>query len=201
MNTSQQIIDKAVELGATLAGIAAAASLEDSPSYRGCGKAAGLGNARSVLVLALYHPEEEPELDWWGVSGGTAGNQQLKTISGRLKKWLQEELGITSRLVPYQPGQGGIFLKDAAVLAGIGIIAANNLLLTPGFGPRVRLRALLLEEDLKPTVPLDFAPCGLCQKLCWHACPQQAFVSGSYNNEFNIRTTKSVYSESAKILE
>jgi epoxyqueuosine reductase len=183
MDKSQQLVDKAVEMGATLAGIAAAAALKHSPSYRVYGKAAGLGTAKSVLILALHHPEKEPELDWWGVPGGTAGNQLLKEISGRLKKWLQEALGIKARIVPYQPGQGGIFLKDAAVLAGIGILAANNLLLTPGYGPRVRLRALLLEEELPPTAPLEFAPCESCHKPCWQACPQKAFVSGNYSKE------------------
>jgi epoxyqueuosine reductase len=54
---------------------------------------------------------------------------------------------------------GGIYLKDTAVLAGLGCIGKNNMLVTPELGPKVRLRALLLEEDLTPTGPIDFDPC------------------------------------------
>jgi epoxyqueuosine reductase len=179
---SKVIIEKAQSLGASLAGIASTASLENSPSYQVYGTVAWPAEAKSVLVLALVHKKNEPELDWWGVPGGTRGNQRLKKISIALKKCLEEEFNINARALPYQLADGGIFLKDAAVLAGLGIIGANNLLITPGFGPCTRLRALFLEKDVTPTGPIDFSPCDSCDKPCWKACPQKAFSSGSYNS-------------------
>ena len=77
---------------------------------------------------------------------------------------------------------GGIFLKDAAVLAGLGWLGKNNLVITPQFGPRVRFRALLLDVDLESTGPTDFAPYGPCDELCNRICPQGAFGSGSYQD-------------------
>jgi epoxyqueuosine reductase len=71
--------------------------------------------------------------------------------------------------------KGGIYLKDTAVLAGLGCIGKNNILVTPELGPKVRLRALLLEEDLTPTGPIDFDPCDGCEEFCRKACPQNAF--------------------------
>ena len=188
---SKAIIEKARSLGATLAGIASTASLENSPSCQVYGSVTWPAEAKSVLVLALVHEKTDPELDWWGVPGGTRGNQRLKKISIALKKCLEEEFNINARALPYQLADGGIFLKDAAVLAGLGIIGANNLLITPGFGPCTRLRALFLEKGLTPTGPIDFSPCDSCDKPCWQACPQKAFSSGSYNSTLCHKQMKS----------
>jgi len=88
---------------------------------------------------------------------------------------LNEEFSINARPLSYRIEEGGIFLKDAAALAGLGIIGKNNLLITPEYGPRVRLRALFLDLDLEPTGPIDFAPGEACDMPCRRACPQKAF--------------------------
>jgi len=93
------------------------------------------------------------------------------------------------RPLPYKVEEGGVFLKDAATLAGLGIIGKNNLLITPEFGPRVRFKALFLDVDLEPTGPIDFtpstgsgqAPCEGCDMPCRRVCPQEAFRNGSYS--------------------
>ncbi len=182
MVNSKTIIEKAGSLGATMAGIASASSLKNSPSYQVYEKVAWPDETKSVLVLALVHKKTEPKLDWWGGPGGTRGNQRLKKISVSLKKSLKDEFNINAQTLPYQLADGGIFLKDAAALAGLGIIGANNLLITPEFGPCTRLRALLLEKELTPTGPIDFSPCDACDKPCRYVCPQMAFSSGSYNS-------------------
>jgi epoxyqueuosine reductase len=75
-----------------------------------------------------------------------------------------------------------VFLKDAAVLAGLGVIGRSNLLVTPQWGPRTRFRALLVEGDLEPTGPIqDFYPCESCAELCHLACPRDAFSTGAYH--------------------
>ncbi len=182
------ILEKAKSLGATLTGIAAIDALRNAPSYQTYGQPDFPANARSVLVLVLVHDEEHPELDWWGVKGGTAGNYRLMQISNQLHVQLQEESHIQAQPLPYHVEQGrmlkergGIFLKDAAVLAGLGCLGANNLLITPEFGPRVRLRALFLDVDLEPTGPIDFSPCNGCAMPCKQVCPQNAFSSGAYS--------------------
>jgi epoxyqueuosine reductase len=135
------------------------------------------------MVLALAHGVAQPKLDWWGVPGGTHGNRKLQATAEALKVWLAETLKIQAQLLPYQPEEQGIFLKDAAALAGLGVIGANNLLITPDYGPRIRLRGLLMDIELEPTRPVDFSPCETCDRLCWHACPQAAFASGAYDVE------------------
>lgn len=163
-----------------MAGITSVAFLQNSPSYEIYGEVEFPRDRKSVLVLALAHDAGEPELDWWDGERGTPGNRRLESIAMSLRQWLKEDLNSDAHLLPYHVEKGGIFLKDAAVLAGLGTIGMNNLLITPGFGPRVRLRALLLDVDLAPTGPIDFAPCAGCDMPCRSACPQEAFASGSY---------------------
>lgn len=181
MDIEKLIIEKAISLGASLAGIAGAAAIGESPSHKSCEKAVWPAGFRSVLVLALAHKKTEPELDWWGGEGGTPGNRRLQLISEELKAWLAKELKIKANGIPYQPDKGGIFLKDAAALAGLGTIGANNLLITPHYGPRIRLRALFIDAELKPSGPAKYSPCDNCQRPCQSACPQGAFPAGPYD--------------------
>jgi epoxyqueuosine reductase len=176
------IVDRARELGATLAGIASVDSLRGAPSYRATGTSAWPEGTSSLLVLALAHPADEPRLDWWDDKPwGTPGNRRLQRVAEGLQSWLKREFNAEARPLPYQLAHGGVFLKDAAVLAGLGVIGRNNLLVTPAFGPRVRLRALSLDLPLEPTGPASFAPCSACETPCQSACPQAAFRNGSYD--------------------
>ncbi|MFX0064027.1 MAG: epoxyqueuosine reductase [Candidatus Hermodarchaeota archaeon] len=175
---SSLIIEKAKSLGASLVGITDISTLFDSPSHKNYDFQL-LAEVKSVIVLALAHKETEPRLDWWD-GAGTAGNTRLESIAKNLKRFIKEELNTYSRLLPYHPG-GGLFLKDAAVLAGLGIIGANNLVITPEFGPRIRLRVLGVSSSLTITGSKDFDPCATCHMPCRQACPQNAFRDGFYN--------------------
>jgi epoxyqueuosine reductase len=89
--------------------------------------------------------------------------------------WIDETLGMKVHRMPYWVEKGGIYLKDTAVLAGLGCIGRNNMLVTPELGPRVRLRGMLLEDELTVTGPVAFDPCAGCEEFCREACPQNAF--------------------------
>jgi len=137
--------------------------------------------AQTVLVLGLHHPEKDPRLDYWEY-GDTWGNRRLREISEELRHWLRWTYHLFSSALPYQVKKDGIFLKDAAALSGIGIIGRNNLVIHPKWGPRIRLRALLLENEFQPTGALaGFSPCQNCKVLCQKACPMDAFPGGKYS--------------------
>lgn len=178
---STQLIRHARRCGADLAGVAEINRLARSPSYRFAGKAIPGRKNASIVVLAVVHPVEAAWLDWWdGQKGGTPGNRRLITAGNRLQRWLRREQGIMARVLPYQLNSGGIFLKDAAVLAGLGTIGRNNLLVTPRYGPRVRLRGLMVEAKLRATGPRQFEPCSGCAAPCREVCPKDAFSRGGY---------------------
>jgi epoxyqueuosine reductase len=185
------IVEKAKEMGASLAGIASVNDLKASPSYEVYDKrpfykeykgVEWRAEHKSVLVWALVHPASEPVLDWWSmkVPGFTPGNGLMRMQSRKLRIWLGEKLGINALSLPYQIEYGGAFLKDSASLAGLGVIGKHNLLVTPEFGTRVRLRGIFMEAELEPTGPIDFNPCNGCEMPCHQVCPREAFRSGAY---------------------
>lgn len=133
--------------------------------------------AETLLIIALYHPEDKPALDYFrpSSSGGSEGNLQLIRINNKVIRWLEEKETMKSRQIPYGIDKGGIGLKDATVLAGLGCIGKNNMLITPQYGPRVRLRALAIQVKLPETGPLDFDPCSTCDMPCRQICPRKAF--------------------------
>lgn len=175
-----QIIDKAAALGASLAGITPVGPVLECPSGRAHHGLDHLPRTGSVLVLALEHPVSHPELDYWGGSRGTEGNRILFSVSEQLGEWMERELGLKSKPLPYQVRSGGAYVKDAAVLAGIGVIGRNNLLITERFGPRVRLRCVWIGAESGPPPATDFDPCRTCAEPCVAACPQNALDDGGF---------------------
>lgn len=153
-------------------------ALSIGPSVRSPEK--WIAEGRYLLVMGLHHPESRPEMDWFD-RGNSPGNRILMEIGGVLIKWAKEACGLSAQLLPYFSEQGGIFLKDAAVTGGIGVVGRNNLLITKKWGPRVRLRAILLSGPLVVTPPLsDFFPCRDCGAMCHEVCPKDAFPAGSF---------------------
>ena len=198
------LIGKARELGADLAGMVRIEDLKIAPSFSFAPIIAGSGDeigtrkstlglkpgevhwpneAKTVMVIAVHHPEEKPELDWWYGKKDPPGNRELARIVRELCEWIPANLHCGVVHLPYHIERGGTYLKDAASLAGLGCIGRNNILVTPEFGPRVRLRALTLDIELPSTGPIDFDPCGKCADLCRKACPQKAFERQRYSAE------------------
>lgn len=67
--------------------------------------------------------------------------------------------------------------RQAAIAARLGVKGLNNLLITPEFGPRVRLSSLLTTAELEPTQrELPEKLCSQCQK-CVSSCPVGALNS------------------------
>jgi len=67
-----------------------------------------------------------------------------------------------------------------AIDAGLGEPGRNGLLITPQFGPRVRLCKVLTDLPLKPDKPIDFGLQEYCEecKKCLENCPVHA-ISGN----------------------
>lgn len=199
------ILEKTLAFGADLAGLASVDDLRNGPSEQLFPKmkdhsrdhfaeeiTTGLPHgavlfeegAKTAVIYAVSHPREKPELDWWCGEINPPGNKQLLQISKKLIRYLKENHpGISAWSKRYHVERGGIYLKDAAVAAGLGCIGRNNLLVTPEYGPRVRLRAVLISEALPPTGPRAFDPCAGCAAWCIRGCPERAFSGVLYTEE------------------
>jgi len=203
---TRRIVEKALSLGASLAGVADVRSLKESPSHRiypkigmdfrvrwqdardegGLGQVAWPADAVSAVVIGVAHDAAEPELDWWD-GKGTPGNRVLMRINGELSRWIESTFAVRTYKPPYMVEKGGIFLKDAAAMAGLGCIGGNNLVITPKYGPRVRFRALLLNREAQATGPLEFDPCQGCEQPCRKACPVGAFQVDAHPARVPVR--------------
>ena len=197
---TEKIVEKAKLLGAAIAGIASVESLKESPSHRIYPKigmnldlhwqdtkdevrpeeVSWPADAVSAVVIGVAHNADEPELDWYD-GKGTPGNRILVKINKKLSEWIEKTFPVKTYKLPYFVEKGGIFLKDAAVMAGLGCIGKNNLVITPGYGPRIRFRALLLDQEAESTCPLEFNPCKGCKQPCRKACPIKAFQNAVYS--------------------
>ena len=67
-----------------------------------------------------------------------------------------------------------------AVAAGLGELGRHGMLITPEYGPRVRLVKVFTELELKPDKPKAFGAWEFCKrcKRCADSCPSQAIPTG-----------------------
>ena len=175
------IQEKAIKWGADLVGFTDISrftrySIEHRPPNK----------TKTTIVLALWM--EDPILDLWlhlpswkaqGKVDRAFEDEILRGASLRLSLLLERE-GYWANPADYEPG---LYLKEAGVLAGLGIIGKNNLLITEAYGPRIRLRALNTDASLKPDLiqeGIDY--CHNCSK-CIDVCPANALEGGAYNKE------------------
>ena len=68
-------------------------------------------------------------------------------------------------------GRGDLSHKHAAQAAGLGRLGRNSLLITPQYGNRVHLVAIVTDVVLAADPVLDWEPCPKGCTLCRKACP------------------------------
>jgi epoxyqueuosine reductase QueG len=197
----------AKQLGADLVGIAAGAALEENPpdpaDPRRPSDITALDAGR-VIVLAKRLNDGVARIKPWNDRHKYYNDEltltHLEETSLELVYWL-EDCGYPAIIVPpthvdpsrYRDDphqhQGALLsLPHAAVEAGMGTLGLNLQLLTPEYGPRVLLTAVLCSVDVECDRPMTEAlclgpACGRCLKTCpadavtlwgrdWPACDE-----------------------------
>lgn len=190
MSLTDDIKNAAREFGFALAGIAGARQVEEVPFPPGRGlkrPSEVWPEARSLIVLGIVVSDEAmntsvsiPSAYYPGLEDEQYFNfyyEITESRAWRLADRLHREFGMRSRPTHR------IALKPAASLAGLGHIGRSTLLITPDWGPRVRLVGLLIEQELTPDAPFARDLCAdepRCREkpLCIAACPYRAIVPG-----------------------
>jgi epoxyqueuosine reductase QueG len=192
--TTREVKDKACELGADLVGIADGETLNtrDITEHDG----------GRVIVLGVRLQAGSARILPWNDRNKYYNDELsltfLEEVSLELVYWL-EDAGYPAIIVPpthvdpwrydgdpKKHRQTLISLPHAAVEAGLGTLGLNQQLLTPQFGPRVVLTAVLCSVDVECDRPMTDAlclgpECGRCLKACpgdviqhwdrdWEAC-------------------------------
>ncbi|HPD76647.1 MAG TPA: 4Fe-4S binding protein [Methanoregulaceae archaeon] len=111
-----------------------------------------------------------------------AFKQHLAGISHNLSRMLEESgaaaMPVTSVAVKDGRLVGGLSFKHCAADAGLGEIGDNGLLLSPRYGIRLGLGAVLTDREIPAMTPAR-NPVRLCTHcgLCIRACPTRALTT------------------------
>ncbi len=117
-------------------------------------------------------------------------NDMLDHIGIRLQNRLLE-MGYRSLAVPASQTvdrsrfMGHISLKAVAIAAGLGWQGKSLLLVSPKYGPRVRVACVMTDAPLIADKPLENR-CGACTR-CRDACPGQAIYGTPWKNALRAR--------------
>ncbi|MCP4717529.1 MAG: epoxyqueuosine reductase, partial [Deltaproteobacteria bacterium] len=156
--------------------------------------------AKSVIVMAVAHSLGSvyaPDIMLW-----TRSKMQTSRILDQAAEKVSRKLEIegfltlpvssdkpaeihkrdpeTGKKFPQTKVVGHLSHKHAAVSCGMGEIGANNLLLTPEFGPHQRLCAIITQAPLEADPPKEMNLCKKCGK-CAKVCPSGALKNGQYD--------------------
>lgn len=195
---SQEIRSVALAAGADMVGFAPVERFDTGPEKTH--PKVYVPKARSVVVVGIGYPRAIGEV--WGtyadegalptpymLFGFAELNWELSKVALRVAKALEshgyrslpippsytlsryrywEELDETGRYL------GDLSIKHAALAAGLGTFGWNNLILTPAYGARQRLIAVITEAALEPgeLIPSEqLCKPELCDYACVETCP------------------------------
>lgn len=148
---------------------------------------------KSVIVLGKAIPKGLTQVDSRLLYGhfNALICSAVDSIALQGAVWLERQLHAIAVPVPCdspyeywdqetQTGRGLLSMKHAAVLAGLGQLGKNSLLIHPQYGNLLTIGAILTDLNL----PSDAECACLCIKgcsLCMDACPVQAIENGTVN--------------------
>lgn len=174
-------------------GIASAESFEGAPP--GTRPTDLMPQCRSVVVFAVKH------LEVFATSTNLACQAYTQDITNRetlhqayrISRFLEKRGFLAFPMVasvsmwPFAEEEEGIAgrisLRHAAQLAGLGHIGRNAMLITPEFGPRVQLGAILTDAELPASTMSSENPCTACD-LCMSECPVAALQAPQPPEEY-----------------
>jgi epoxyqueuosine reductase QueG len=186
MGLTEDLSEYAKKLDLDFIGFCSVESLNQAPEDRRPG--VYLENARSIISIGY-------KLNYASIQNLPASrsaymlehdyaNRHLDQASQRITRFLEEwgfdAIGFDSGAGFYTVAgraperlAGDLSHKHAAVACGLGNFGLNNLVISPGWGPRIRLATILAKAELKYDHILEENPCHDCVE-CVKICPVHA---------------------------
>jgi len=143
-----------------------------------------LPEVQSAIVVALnYAPVKDTARNDKSTEEELQGRVAAYALGNDYHRVLKEKLYALAESLDSQCGvhkhracvdSAPLLERELARRAGLGFIAKNTMLITPGLGSYTLLGVLLTSLPLEPTPALGSQHCGTCT-ACLDACPTQAF--------------------------
>ncbi len=184
-NIKTEIKAQAIKMGADLAGFASVERFGGCPE--GFRPTDLMPKAQSVIVLAKRLPREavinKRRLTIYKNVNVTL-NIRLDQIACQLACFIEDQ-GFRAYPVPADDpytywdevnlhGKGELSHRHAAVVAGLGKLGKNNLLITSRYGNRVNLVSILTDVAIEPDPLSEEELCPEECRVCLEACPAGA---------------------------
>lgn len=204
-NESRKLSDDlkkyALREGADLIGIASADKLNRlAPS--GHGASDFLPTAKSVVVMAVHLIDgviDRLPWSWREFNCNYFESTDFVNMLGFKVARFLESRGHGAYPISYGSrygiGSEGFSSRHAAIEAGLGGIGLNNLLITPEYGPRIRLITVITEAKLLYDKRFSGKLCDgkKCGYMCVQNCPAKALgKNGKINYQKCIRYNRSL---------
>lgn len=175
----ERIREIAVGHGINLFGIASVDRFEGAP--KGFHPRDIYSRTESVIVFAVKIPTGTtfPESRLHFTHLNALASRRIETITRAISRDLNHA-GI--RNVPvaaghsleFQEGKAILSLGRAAVLAGLGRLGRNNLLINRDHGNMIQIGALLTDEVIQPDPLAEYEACPAGCRICLNSCPRSS---------------------------
>ena len=203
MSLKEDLKEMSKRFGADLFGVASAEDLNDAP--QGHRPKDILPNAKSVIVLGMKMLDAQTDIlptngDFFGVSPrqdmfkghSTFISQELDRAGYAIARFLEKKSFKAYHQMASKGGtdqrflMGLLSLKHMATKSGLGVFGRHSLLITPQYGPRVRLTAIVTDAELQPSTSIDRDFCKDCENPCISLCPANALEKPSHDSSYEI---------------
>lgn len=182
-----------LSLGTDVCGIANIDRFTDTPY--GFSPTDIYADCKSIIAFGIALPKGLTQVDPRIIYGhfNNMSCSQVDEVSFRAAKIFENEFGCYAVSIPCdspydfwdeenKEGRGLISMKHAAVLAGVGTLGKNTLLLNNKFGNLLTIGAILTNLDMKSDELCESICITKCNK-CVDSCPVSAIENGSVNQK------------------
>jgi len=186
MTLTEDVKQKAIEAGFVSVGVSKPGALSGLPHglignyYNLRSPEEELPSVKSVIMMSFYLWDKAFNLQ---VDSASLQDNKEQTPKAPLESYQLYYEAMKNKawlIVDYLKKRGfeallslAIPLKTTAVRCGLGCQGKNTLLISPNYGPRVRLISVLTNAELDTDEPYKEDLCSDCEK-CVRACPAMA---------------------------